>query len=166
MTPTSEGFTIRDARSGDLEAIVAFNERLAIETEGKTLDAEVLSKGVSRALGDPDRLRYWVAESLETGRVIGQAAITREWSDWRNGWIWWFQSVYVRQESRKLGVFRCLHAAIREAALGAGDVVGLRLYVEEENARAQKTYQALGMKPGGYHVFEEIWPDRFGGIDS
>ena len=174
MTPAepplspSHRVVVRDARSGDLDVIVAFNQGLAEETEGKRLSPEVLSRGVSLALADPDRLRYWVAISpsdadIDTdGPVIGQAAVTREWSDWRAGWLWWFQSVYVRPDSRRLGVFRALHEHIRDAALREGDVVGLRLYVEDENARAQSTYRSLGMNPGGYHVYEELWLDRFG----
>ena len=155
--------SIREARDSDVETIVAFNAALAEETEGKFLDLDTLKRGILAALDDPERLRYWVAEESEPSQVIGQAAVTREWSDWRNGWIWWFQSVYVHAEARNRGVFRALHATIRNAALDAGNVVGLRLYVEHANDHAQKTYHALGMTPGGYHVFEEIWPERFGG---
>lgn len=154
-------FWIRDARSGDRTSLVDFNAQLAWETEGKRLDPSVLSRGVDVALADPDRLRYWVAESVTGGEVIGQAAITREWSDWRNGWLWWLQSVYVRPDSRGQGVFRSLHAHIRAEALAARDVIGLRLYVEEANHRAQATYKAVGMSEGGYHVYEELWPERF-----
>lgn len=164
MSAPSTKIVVRDARESDLATIVDFNCGLAEETEGKTLDRAVLSRGVSAALRDPERLRYWIAELADSGTIVGQAAVTREWSDWRNGWIWWFQSVYVLAEARNQGVFRALHTTIRNAALEAGDVVGLRLYVEHENERAQKTYNALGMKPGGYHVFEEIWPERFGGL--
>jgi GNAT superfamily N-acetyltransferase len=158
---TSPLFDIRDARPDDLDTIAEFNARLASETEGKTLDPSVLARGVARALADPDRLRYWLAEQHAGGPIIGQTAITREWSDWRNGWIWWFQSVYVHPDFRGCGVFRALHGHIRALALKFPDVIGLRLYVEVENARAQKTYQALGLRPGGYHVFEEIWTERF-----
>ena len=113
---------IRDAHRADREAIVAFNLALARETEARALDPAVLTLGVERALDAPDRLRYWVAE--RAGRLVGQAAITREWSDWRCGWIWWFQSVYVAPDARGLGVFRALHAHIRESALASGEVVG------------------------------------------
>ena len=41
-------------------------------------------------------------------------------------------------------------------------MIGLRLYVEDANERAQKTYQSLGMKPGGYSVYEDLWIERFG----
>jgi GNAT superfamily N-acetyltransferase len=153
---------VRDARPTDQPTILDFNTRLAFETEGKTLDPAVLSQGVASALADPDRLRYWVAEDETTRRVVGQAAITREWTDWRNGWLWWYQSVYVHPDFRNRGVFRVLHQHIRSLALEARDVIGLRLYVEKENHRAQQTYQNLGLRPGGYLVFEEIWLNRFG----
>jgi GNAT superfamily N-acetyltransferase len=155
--------TIREACPEDLEVLIDFNARLADEIEGKRLDPVILGRGVAAALADPERLRYWVAEVREVNgessvtRVIGQAAITREWSDWRNGWIWWFQSVYVHSDYRGAGTFRALHAKIRSDALATPNVIGLRLYVEIRNHRAQRVYQSLGMKPGGYDVYEELW---------
>ncbi|WP_422929538.1 GNAT family N-acetyltransferase [Singulisphaera sp. PoT] len=161
MSPPPTGpLLIRDARPGDCETIVSFNSRLAEETEGKRLDIDILTRGVTVALNEPNRLRYWVAEIGEGGPVVGQAAISLEWSDWRNGWLWWFQSVYVHADYRSQGVFRALYRHIREIALASDDVIGLRLYVEVENQRAQSTYAALGMRPGGYHVYEELWLER------
>ncbi len=148
-------FTIRAASLDDQDTIVEYNQRLADETEGKTLDQATLGRGVAAALANPDRLRYWVAES--DSKIIGQAAVTREWSDWRNGYIWWFQSVYVHADFRGAGIFRALHAAIRTAAKADPEVIGLRLYVEVHNDRAQRVYKSLGMKPGGYDVYEELW---------
>ncbi len=154
---------IREARAEDLDVIVEFNARLANESEGKALDRRVLSRGVSAALADPDRLRYWLAEvdgnsgPDDLAWIIGQAAVTREWSDWRSGWIWWFQSVYVHHDFRGRGVFRTLHAQIRAIARQTPDVIGLRLYVEVSNEQAKRVYQSLGMKPGGYDVYEELW---------
>jgi GNAT superfamily N-acetyltransferase len=121
----------------------------------------VLARGVARALDEPDRLRYWLAESPEQGGVIGQSAVSREWSDWRDGWIWWFQSVYIHPQYRRHGVFRALHRHIRDLALASPDVIGLRLYVETANIKALRTYESLGLLPGGYHVYEEIWTERF-----
>lgn len=163
MAGNRPSLVVRAARIADRLRIVEFNERLAHETEAKVLDRAVLTAGVDRALADPDRLRYWVAEPGEGGPIVGQAAITREWSDWRNGWLWWFQSVYVQPEFRGRGVFRALYGQIRDEALAAADVIGLRLYVENENHRAQATYRALGMAAGGYQVYEELWTDRFSG---
>jgi GNAT superfamily N-acetyltransferase len=148
---------IREAAPGDLQIIAEFNRLLALESESKVLDPEVLSRGVAQALSDPDRARYWVATIRGCAQPIGQVAITREWSDWRNGWIWWLQSVYVAAPHRRSGIFRALYHHIRAAALAQPDVIGLRLYVEDANERAHKTYQSLGMKPGGYSVYQDLW---------
>jgi GNAT superfamily N-acetyltransferase len=137
--------------------IVEFNRRLAQETESKLLNLAVLTGGVERALAEPERLRYWVAEAGEPSAVVAQAAVTREWSDWRNGWVWWFQSVYVAAEWRGRGLFRALHEQIRSEARAETDVIGLRLYVEEENLTAKRTYESLGMKASGYLVYEDLW---------
>jgi GNAT superfamily N-acetyltransferase len=162
MSSSVPPFLIRNAVATDHDAIVEFNRRLAVETENKVLDLAILDRGVAKALAEPDRLRYWVAEVTgEDGRrVIGQTAITREWSDWRNGWIWWLQSVYIDADFRGRGVFRSLYRHIYDTALAEPDVIGLRLYVEDGNLEAQKTYQALGMKRGGYSVLEELWLER------
>lgn len=149
------GLTVRQAELEDRDQVVDFNLRLAIETEDKQLDPKVLAAGVEQAIREPERLRYWVAVSGD--QAVGQAAITREWSDWRNGWLWWLQSVYVVPEARGCGVFRALFGRIRDEAQAASEVVGLRLYVEAENWKARQTYESLGLKPGGYLVFEDIW---------
>ncbi len=150
-------FIVRDARLDDLPTIVEFNRRLALETEHKILDVDVLTRGVRAALADPDRLRYWVAELSASGVVIGQAAVTREWSDWRNCWLWWFQSVYVNEPHRGQGVFRAIYRHVQASALADLSVKGLRLYVEDENKPAHATYSALGMRPAGYSVYEHTW---------
>lgn len=155
-TPSS--WSIRSATPDDLSWIVEFNYRLAWESESKVLERNILTRGVSKALADSSRLRYWVAE--DGNRPIGQAAVTHEWSDWRDGWIWWFQSVYVIREYRQKGVFRALYQHIHSLARAEPDVIGFRLYVEAENQSAHAAYHSLGLKPGGYHVFEELWPDR------
>ena len=159
-------FSIREATPADLDLIVEFNARLAHESEGKALDRRLLARGVGRALEDRARLAYWVVEvagdsaNPDSGWVIGQAGITREWSDWRAGWIWWFQSVYVHPDYRGKGVFRALYDFIRGQARQADDVIGLRLYVESSNENAQRVYRSLGMNPGGYDVYEDIWGVR------
>jgi GNAT superfamily N-acetyltransferase len=148
---------IREARVSDLAVIVEYNRCLALETESKILDPAILESGVTCALADPERLRYWVAELDGEPHPVGQAAITREWSDWRKGWIWWLQSVYVAGPFRGRGVFRALYHHIREQARSCPDVIGIRLYVEDSNHPAQCTYQTMGLKPGGYSVYQDLW---------
>jgi ribosomal protein S18 acetylase RimI-like enzyme len=144
--------TVRRARATDAPIIVEYNYRLAQETEAKTLDRATLTAGVAAGLADPAKALYFVAE--EDGAVIGQVMVTYEWSDWRNGCIWWIQSVYVRADWRGKGVFRSLYEHVHRMAIAAGNVVALRLYVEEENHAAQQTYQKLGMSRPGYFVLE------------
>jgi GNAT superfamily N-acetyltransferase len=79
--------------------------------------------------------------------------VTFEWSDWRNGDWWWLQSVYVVPEHRRHGVFRALYADVERRAIERADVVGIRLYVERDNARAQRTYASLGMHEDHYRMY-------------
>jgi GNAT superfamily N-acetyltransferase len=145
---------VRAARPADADVLITFNAVMAFETERKQLDITTLTRGIDSVLQDASRGRYLVAEV--DGRVAGALLLTLEWSDWRDGWFWWIQSVYVVREVRRRGVFRALHAAVLEQARAAGDVVGVRLYVEDRNAIAQRTYAALGMSPAGYRVYETL----------
>lgn len=146
---------IRKAAPGDAALVTEFNAQLALETEDLSLNRELLRGGVERVLGDPaDTAKgvYWLAEVSR--QVVGQLMITYEWSDWRNGWFWWIQSVYVKKEWRGRGVFQALYQFVEEQASEQSDVCGLRLYVEGRNAAAKKVYQRLGMEHTNYEVFE------------
>jgi GNAT superfamily N-acetyltransferase len=150
-------FTLREARRSDADVIAKHNAAMAEETEAKLLDPAIAGPGVKALFGDPSLGRYWVAEA--NGQVIGQLMVTYEWSDWRNGTIWWIQSVYVRPESRRQGVFSALYRHVELLAAAEPDVIGLRLYVESNNLRAQQTYEALGMVKPGYLVMETLFTD-------
>jgi len=106
--------------------------------------------GVEALLADPHKGVYYLTE--DGGKVLGQISTTTEWSDWRNGWFWWIQSVYVCKEARRQGVFRALYNHVYQAACADPGVVGLRLYVEKENHVAKWTYLQLGMEEEGYVV--------------
>lgn len=144
---------IREGRPEDAPVIADFNRRMAEETESKSLDPETVAQGVQQGLLQPEKCRYFVAEA--GGKVVGQAMLTYEWSDWRNGDLWWIQSVYVHPEYRRMGIFSQIYQHIESLAREISQVRGLRLYVEAENATGQAVYQRLGMKPAGYHVFEK-----------
>ena len=146
------GIHVRRARREDHARLVEFNLSLARETEDKQLEREILERGVREALLDEQRGIYWVAECEE--RVAGSLLITREWSDWRAGWIWWIQSVYVEPQARRRGLYRALHEHVLRTACAAGDVVGVRLYVDRANRAAQATYRALGMHLSHYDLYE------------
>jgi ribosomal protein S18 acetylase RimI-like enzyme len=147
---------VRLATPQDAPVLVEFNAAMALETEQKELLLEVVGAGVHSLLGNPAAGFYVVAE--KDGHVTGALMITKEWSDWRNGTFWWIQSVYVRPEMRRQGVYKRLYRHVQELAANDPAVCGFRLYVERENARAQATYNALGMKKTGYLLFEELKP--------
>lgn len=151
---------IRPATPDDAPALADFNTRLAVETEGKRLAPEVILAGVLGIFEKPSRGRYFVAEI--DGRIVGQVMHTFEWSDWRNGDLWWLQSVYVHPEFRSRGVFRALFSHVKQLAQVTDGVVGLRLYVENENASAHAVYRNLGLKPAGYQVLEWMADDADG----
>ena len=144
----------RVAAAEDAATLAGFNRAMALETESKSLPMETLLPAVQAVLRDPRHGFYLVADS--GNEIAGSLLVTFEWSDWRNGRMWWIQSVYVRPAHRRRGVYRALHEAVRERARAAGDVVGVRLYVERENVAAQRTYAALGMAETPYRVYEEL----------
>ncbi|WP_028566944.1 GNAT family N-acetyltransferase [Salisaeta longa] len=147
--------SIRAATLDDLDTLVAFNQAMAAETEDKPLDAERLRAGVRAVLTDEAKGRYLLAQ--RGGRVVGGLLLTTEWSDWRNGQFWWIQSVYVRPEARRQGVYAALYAYVVSAARAAPDVCGLRLYVEKTNDTARATYGALGMRETSYRFYERTF---------
>ena len=148
---------IRAASAFDIDFLVDCNAAMALETENKVLDREVLTRGTQAVFSEPHRGFYRIAE--QAGTALGCLLVTHEWSDWRNGDWWWIQSVYVRPEARRGGVFRALYADIEQRARSQAGVVGLRLYVEHENHNAQATYAALGMSDSGYRLLEAGFVD-------
>ena len=139
---------IRRATLADVGTIVRFNAALALESEGKVLDPAVLEAGVRAVFTDPSKGFYTVAE--RDGEIVGQTSITFEWSDWRNGWYWWIQSVYVREDARRGGVFSAIYRHLEAEAAADPQVIGLRLYVDNGNDHAKATYANLGMADENY----------------
>lgn len=152
MKPESTQVLFRRARPSDQETIVEFNRRLALETEGKALDLNLLRPGVAAAIERPDLCLCFVAES--SGEVIGQLMVTYEWSDWHNRLYWWLQSVYVHEAHRGKGVFRDLFEFVREEAKRSNAVHAFCLYVDKENHRAKRTYHGLGFEMSNYDIME------------
>ena len=147
---------IRPASLDDLDTIVANNLAMALETEDLALTPAVLRPGVEAVLAGRVDAFYRLAQESDDGPVIGQLMITREWSDWRNAFVWWIQSVYVRPEARGRGVYKVLYEHARAEAVAAG-AAGLRLYVDLRNARARAVYERLGMRGDHYQVFEAMF---------
>lgn len=143
---------VRTADWSDLNTVAEFNARMARETENRELDPIAVRAGVAAVLQDQDLGFYLIAEI--DGSVVGQLLITSEWSDWRNRFFWWIQSVYVAPDYRRRGVYRALDAHLRAEALRRGNVCGVRLYVEHNNLAAQRVYRILGMSHSNYDMYE------------
>jgi len=158
MINPADPVIIRAARRGDAAIIARFNAAMAAETESIVLDPATLQAGVEAVLDDPRHGFYLVAEA--DGAVAACLMITYEWSDWRNGQWWWLQSVYVDMPYRRGGLFRALYQAVEQRVRDAPQAIGLRLYVERDNARAMRTYHALGMHETGYRLYEKATAAR------
>jgi len=143
---------IREASIEDHLIIVDFQQAMALETENLQLDKKVLSQGVLSVLENPAKALYFIADL--DGLAVGMLMITLEWSDWRNGWVWWIQSVFTKPGYRKMGVYKLLYGHIREIVEKSENIKGLRLYVDKRNIRAQQVYESLGMTGEHYTTYE------------
>lgn len=147
---------IRCAEDQDLEVLVGFMIAMAEETEGLVLEADVLTPGIQAALMDGQKGIYYIAEI--DGIIAGSLMTTFEWSDWRNKWVLWVQSVYTHPDFRGRGVYKALyHNLVNKVK--AGEYAGIRLYVDKTNANAQSVYEKLGMNGTHYHFYE--WMSDF-----
>ncbi|MGI6338957.1 MAG: GNAT family N-acetyltransferase [Bacteroidales bacterium] len=143
--------TIRKAQPDDAGDIALFQHNMAWETERLKLNPVVVASGVNAVFLDPSKGQYYVAE--DEGKVVASLLITYEWSDWRNTYVWWFQSVYVRTSYRRRGIFTSMYEHVKNEA-DKKSVAGLRLYVDSNNLKACKTYESLGMTCEHYKLYE------------
>ena len=144
---------VRDATRADIDRIAEFQQAMALETEGRTLDQSVSTQGIIAIFDDPVKGFYIVAVS-DTAEVVGSLLITYEWSDWSNADHWWIQSVYVDAAWRRKGVYRTMYEHVLALTKGRSDICSIRLYVERTNTVAQQTYKSLGMSHSHYDMYE------------
>jgi GNAT superfamily N-acetyltransferase len=152
MSTGNSPIKVRRAVPQDLPWLVQFNANMARETEGKTLDPDRLKRGVAAVL-EQEGLGFYLLAEID-GQIAGQLLVTTEWSDWRNAFFWWVQSVYVLPQFRRQGVYRELDQRVWAEARSQGNVCGVRLYVDRDNLVAQQTYRGLGMHPARYDMYE------------
>ena len=143
---------VRAAVPEDLDFICAAQLTMAAETEGLALDARTVRAGIDAVLIDVSKGQYWLA--LTGQQPIACMLCTPEWSDWRNGWVYWIQSLYVSPSYRQKGVFRKLYAHLQQMVHDRPDLYGIRLYVDKRNCAAMKTYQNMGMSSEHYDLYE------------
>lgn len=143
---------IRKATIDDRFTIGEFQVAMALETENLRLNPEVVKNGVNAVFNNPSKGIYFVAE--KAGNVVGSLMITFEWSDWRNGNVWWIQSVYIKPEFRRMGIYSKLYKHVKKIVVEDENIRGLRLYADKTNQVAQNAYQKLGMDSNHYSMFE------------
>lgn len=150
---SSPNLKIKHATADDIGFIVESQLKMAFETEQLHLDKNSVTHGVESVFTDSHKGFYIVAETIEAKR-IACLMITPEWSDWRNAWMWWIQSVYVLPEWRRQGLFSMMYDYVKEHVNEDATVSGIRLYVDKTNTRAQEVYRRVGMNGEHYLTFE------------
>lgn len=144
----------RPALKSDAYSIQLFQKAMALETENLKLDLQILEKGVAAVFNNPSLGQYHVCEV--DSNVVGSLLLTNEWSDWRNGTVWWLQSLYFKPEVRGQGLFSKMYGYVQAMANDNKDIRGVRLYVDHTNLHAQNIYKKLGMTDNHYKLFEWI----------
>jgi len=143
---------IRKAEIADAKSIIDFQQKMARETENIKLNIDVLTKGVNTVFNDSSKGIYYVA--IDQNKIIASLLTTYEWSDWRNGCILWIQSVYVLPEFRGKGVFGKMYQHLKSMVKNSDEYLGLRLYVDHTNKKAQNVYDKIGMDGEHYRMYE------------
>ena len=143
---------IREAQPNDIASIAKFQVEMAWETERYKLEIETVTKGVSKVFECKSLGNYYVAQVNE--KVVASLLTTFEWSDWRNGTVLWIQSVYVKKEFRKQGIYANMYKHILDMVSQDTSLCGIRLYVDKTNTLAQEVYKNLGMNGEHYRVYE------------
>jgi GNAT superfamily N-acetyltransferase len=149
--------SVRTGEEKDIDTLVKHNIALAQETEQKRLSPPVVTQGVQMLLKNLKYGFYSVAEI--DGEVVGSCMVTYEWSDWRCSLFWWIQSVYVKPEFRRQGIFKKLYEFLKEKASHEQNVCGFRLYVLQSNNTGQYTYAGVGMEETPYKFYEESFQE-------
>jgi GNAT superfamily N-acetyltransferase len=148
--------SIRTANLADLDFIVQAQLQMAEETEGLILHTDTVRAGVEHVFGHPDLGFYLLAQHSDLR--IACLLILKEWSDWRNGEVWWIHSLFVRPEERQRGVFKAMYQWLRDHVEADEKLRGIRLYVDNRNKNAMKAYLEVGMDPNHYTLFEWLKP--------
>ncbi|QNL21862.1 GNAT family N-acetyltransferase [Hyphobacterium sp. CCMP332] len=143
---------IHQAERSHIEDIVDFQVVMARETEDLILNHGTVRKGVESLFDDPSKGQYYVV--TENKKTIACTLTVPEWSDWRNGTVLWIHSVYVIPEHRRKGIFRLIYEYLKNKVIVNESLMGLRLYVEKSNSKAQNVYESLGMNGEHYRMYE------------
>ncbi|MBB3696150.1 GNAT family N-acetyltransferase [Flammeovirga yaeyamensis] len=135
-----------------VETIAQFQVDMAWETESYKLDFSTVKRGVQHIFDNQNIGRYVLV--MDGDKCVASMLNLYEWSDWRCGNVLWIHSLYVIEGYRRKGIFRMMYEHVKKEVDASADLMGLRLYVEKDNKRAQDTYKAMGMTKEHYDMYE------------
>jgi RimJ/RimL family protein N-acetyltransferase len=150
-----ENLYIQPCQTNNAEDIARLQTKMAKETEDYDLDATTVLEGVKALIADPNKGTYYKIIN-EDEQILGCILITKEWSDWRNGYVLWIQSLFLETELRSKGLFSLIYKFFQKQVKDQDNLKGIRLYVDKTNLRAVKVYEAIGMSNEHYEMFEWI----------
>jgi hypothetical protein len=148
----ANSFSIRIATRDDASSIAQFNVIFAKSNDNRQLSLPVTAAGVRRVFDTFNNGLYIVAE--RENEIIGVTMVTREWSDWSNGFFYCIQDIFVQAEDPNYEIHDALLNKVVELAKLNEDVCGIRLYVLDDDKKTQEHYTAKGIKKTKYQVFE------------
>ena len=152
MKILKDNIIIREANHADAFYLSEMQYAMAMETENLALDKEIVKKGLKALFDDPSKGKYYVL--TEKDNIIGCVLNTFEWSEWRNAYILWIQSLYIVPEHRGKGLFKEMYLFFQELVKNSKELRGIRLYVDKSNQKAIETYKAIKMSNQHYEMFE------------
>ena len=143
--------TVRKASLNDLQNLVS----LYLENSNRhwsNLNKQTLESGLSKLISSPSKGSQVIAEVEHD--IVGMLRIAPEWSPYRNSAFWWVENVYVAPDWRRIGVYRTMYNYIYDSAKENLNICGIRLYTDQDNIVARKTYVETGMRGKLSEVFE------------
>lgn len=145
-----DDITTRKAIPSDFDTLF----ELFIDSGGGRMGSkrDLLRNGLRKLLSSPELGFIIVAEA--DGAIVGKLRVQFEWSPYRDGTFWWVENVYVVPEWRRKGVYGAMHKHVHDAAEADPAICGIRLYAEEYNYGARRTYESVGMKGFMAELFE------------
>ena len=146
-------FTLRPARKGDVESLVALLGQLfAQEVEFKP-DPARQRRALRLILGSPSVGRILVAEV--EGRVVGMVSLLASVSTALGGPVAWLEDLVVASEWRGQGLGkRLVKEALAEAKKRGWR--RLSLLTDSDNLRAHALYRGLGFVASPMRIFRRL----------
>jgi ribosomal protein S18 acetylase RimI-like enzyme len=164
MASATQRIILREATQSEFDVVVAFEQDLAMETEGKRIDDMCLARGVRGPLERPHLARFLLGHLPGQSDPVGYVALMKQWCEWRGAFMHYILSAHVSKSARRIGAFKQMFQSVQSIAANDHLSCGIRLNVERANERAQIAYQRLGMHIEDYDMY--AWyksPDQFPG---